>query len=57
LVRNGQQSFLKEALDAAMKLVSDPEPVTMGRLQASTGLLLEYGSDKDFNTIISTPDD
>jgi hypothetical protein len=54
LVRNGQRAFLREALDAAQRLVSDPGPVAMNRLQASSGLLRDYGSDEQFNVILAT---
>jgi hypothetical protein len=54
LVRNGQRAFLSEALDAAVKLVSDPEHVLMSRLQAPSLLLLDYGSDKQFDVIPAT---
>jgi hypothetical protein len=54
LVRNGQRAFLPEALDAAVNLVSAPEPVLMNRLQASSWLLRDYGSDRQFDAIPAT---
>ena len=51
LVRNGQREFLPEALDAAVNLVSAPERVLMNRLQASSWLLRDYGSDRQFDVI------
>jgi len=54
LVRNGQRGFLPEALDAAVNLVSAPERVLMNRLQASSWLLRDYGSDRQFDTIPAT---
>jgi hypothetical protein len=54
LVRNGQRGFLPEALDAAVNLVSAPERVLMNRLQASSWLLRDYGSDRQFDVIPAT---
>lgn len=46
LVRNGQLAFLTVALKAAVKLASNPGPVPMNRLQASSALLRDYGTDE-----------
>jgi hypothetical protein len=54
LVSHGQLGFLPEALDAAAKLVSAPESVLMNRLQASSGLLRDYGSESQFDVIPAT---
>jgi hypothetical protein len=54
LVHNGQRGFLPEALRAAVNLVSAPEPVLMNRLQASSWLLRDYGSDRQFDVIPAT---
>ena len=54
LVRNGQRAFLPEALDAAVSLVRAPESVLMNRLQASSWLLRDYGSDWQFEVIPAT---
>jgi len=54
LVRDGQREFLPEALDAAVNLVSAPERVLMKRLQASSWLLRDYGSDRQFDVIPAT---
>jgi hypothetical protein len=54
LIRHGQHAFLRAALDAASKLVSTPEAVSMDRLQASSWLLREYGSDREFDAIPAT---
>ena len=54
LVRNGQRAFLPEALNAAVKLASNPGPVPMNRLQASSALLRDYGSDEQFDIIPAT---
>jgi hypothetical protein len=54
LAHNGQHGFLPEALDAALNLVKDPAPVLMNRLQASSWLLRDYGSDRQFDAIPAT---
>jgi hypothetical protein len=54
LVRNGQRAFLTEALKAAVKLVSNPGLVPMNRLQASSALLRDYGTDDQFDIIPAT---
>ena len=54
LVRSGQRGFLPEALVAAVNLVSAPERVLMNRLQASSWLLRDYGSDRQFDVIPAT---
>lgn len=54
LVRNGQVAFLREALNAAVKLASNPGPVPMNRLQASSALLRDYGSEDQFDIIPAT---
>ncbi len=54
LVRNGQRAFLREALDAAMVLVRSPDEVPMNRLQASSSLLRDFGSDEQFDLIVAT---
>jgi hypothetical protein len=54
LVRGGQRAFLPEALDAAVKLVSDPGPVAQYSLRAASYLLDDYGSDRQFDVIPAT---
>lgn len=51
LIRNGQHAFLQQALAAATTLVSAPGPVPANRLQAASSLLLQHGSDAQFNLI------
>ena len=54
LVRNGQRAFLTEALKAAVQLASNPGLVPMNRLQASSALLRDYGTDDQFDIIPAT---
>jgi hypothetical protein len=54
LLRNGQNGFKSEALDAAVKLVSDPADLPMDRLHAAASLLRDYGSDRQFEVILTT---
>jgi hypothetical protein len=54
LVRNGQHGILPEALEAAVKLASAPDRVSMSRLQASSALLRDFGSESQFNVIPAT---
>lgn len=51
LVRNGQEILKGEALDAAIKLVSGP--ASLQQLQPASWLLRDYGSDAQFEVILT----
>lgn len=54
LIQAGQRAFLREALNAAVKLASSPEGVSISTLQAASWLLREEGTDEQFNVIPAT---